>query len=66
MQKKQLLFHLKADVDMGYALGTSQCSRIGKKCNFKSAKKALFAFSKKSKKSIFVHENSLKLPKMQF
>ena len=53
------------------------CSKIGKKCNFKNAKKkqshklydfekTLFAFSKMAKKSIFATEKSLKLPKMQF
>ena len=46
--------------------GSTQCSKIGKKCNFKSAKKALFAFSKMAKKSIFALEKSLKLPKMQY
>ena len=31
----------------------AQCSKIGKKCHFKSAKKTLFALSKMAKKSIF-------------
>ena len=29
--------------------GNAQCYKIGKKCNFKSAKKTLFAFSKLAK-----------------
>ena len=46
--------------------GTSQCSKIGKKCNFKSTKTHFLLFQKWQKKSIFAQEESLKLPKMQF
>ena len=42
-----------------------QCSKIGKKCNFKSAKNIICIF-KNGKKSIFTPEKSLWLPKMQF
>ena len=39
----------------------AQCSKIGKKCNFKSAKKHYLSFQKWQKKSIFAPEKSLKL-----
>ena len=41
----------------------AQCSKIGKKCNFKSAKKALFAFSKMAKKINFCTRKKFKTTK---
>ena len=35
-----------------------QCSKIAKKCNFKSAKKAKFAFSKMAKNQ-FLHQKKV-------
>ena len=37
----------------------TQCSKIGKKCNFKSAKKTLFAFSKMAKNQ-FLHQKKVR------
>ena len=37
----------------------SQCSKIRKKCNFKSTKKTLFAFSKMAKNQ-FLHQKKVK------
>ena len=49
----------------------AQCSKIRKKCNFKSAKHIFCNFKNvkkkiKKKKSIFAPEKSLKLPKILF
>ena len=41
-------------------LNVPQCSKIGKKCNFKSKKKIIFIF-KNDKKSIFAPEKSPKI-----
>ena len=43
----------------------AQCSKFGKKCNFKSAKNIIYNFQN-GKKSIFAQEKNLELPKMQF
>ena len=44
----------------------AQCSKIRKKCRFKSTKNIIRHFRNGKKKSIFAPEKSLKFPKMQF